>query len=119
MARVGKIETMYDLKVDKKIQLRARLQTSALTALLLFSVVYAIYPIYAFWNGEDLKPAVLKKKTNTHGGRGFITVVSRNTVSIYAGCLGLIIGLGLSKDVARGWQRRHDLKKLIAQGKGI
>ncbi|MCX6366575.1 MAG: hypothetical protein NTX57_07665 [Armatimonadetes bacterium] len=110
---------MYDLKVDKKIQLRARLQTSALTALLLFSVVYAIYPIYAFWNGEDLKPAVLKTKTKAHRGRGFITVVSRNTVSIYAGFFGLLIGLGLSKDVARSWQRRHDFKKLIEQGKSI
>ncbi|WP_309707387.1 hypothetical protein [Armatimonas sp.] len=108
---------MYDLKVDKKIQLRARLQTSALTALLMFSVVYAIYPVYAFWNGEGLTPAVLKKKTKAHKGKGFLSVVSRNTVSIYAGCLGLIVGLGLSKEVARGWQRRHDLKKLIEQGK--
>jgi hypothetical protein len=110
---------MYDLRVDKKILLRARLQTSALTALLLFSVVYTIYPIYAFWNGEDLTPTVLKTKTKAHSGKRFLTVVSRNTVSIYAGCLGLIIGLGLSKEVARGWQRRHDLKKLIEQGKSI
>ena len=108
---------MYDLKVDKRIQRRARLQTSALTALLMFSVVYAIYPVYAFWNGEDQTPAVLAKKTQTDSGKKFLSVVSRNTVSIYAGFLGLFIGLGLSKEVARVWQRRHDLHKLIEQGK--
>jgi hypothetical protein len=106
---------MYELKIDKKILRRAAIQNTILGFFLLFSITYAIYPIYSHYNSDKNNTEIAQKEKYTQE-TGFKFGINRNTFSMLAGMIGGFMGYGMKNQTSRDWQRRRDLKNLIKQG---
>jgi hypothetical protein len=111
---------MYELKLDKKILRKSRLQCMLLGCLSFFFVAFVghllLYPLNSYSVEEVLRP---KQNPRMSQSRIVRSPPNRMTVSILMATLGLLVGAGFSRGHALNVQRRRDLKKLIEEGKQL